>query len=203
MTFAVARSDLQTILNRRDLTDAQTNVFLKKGIRRINREVRCPAQETTLTWTCDGTPFITIPADYLELIALFTNDTQGQDKLRRTDLQRALRWSNQPGYPQYFHRIGSQFLIGPCPPAGTKIYVSYYQNANETYADGDESWLTLTSPDLLTYAALTRAADFYLDDRKSLFESTYQEIKQGLMDMASTDELDSACISPAYTTDFW
>lgn len=198
MLYSDVKSQFGTILNRRDLTPSQTTTFIGMGIQRILRELRCPAMETSTTYTMDGTGNVPVPGDLLELIDITFNDSIHQRKLVRTDHQTAIRLSNYPGLPTSFYRQVDTFLIGPTPPAGTNALITYYQDASALVADSDHNWLTDATPDLLIYASLSFAADNFLDERADRFEARYQQILDSLNNMASQDELENASISPAY-----
>jgi len=197
-------SDIQTqfsaLLNRRDLTPTQMATFLGLSIQRIQRVLRVPAMESQVTVITNGTPYITIPGDLLEVVALYTDDTTNQDKLTKLDLQTVIRKSNVPGIPYCYCRIGPQWLIGHCPPSGTNIYLSYYQDASALINPTDHNWLTDDAPDLFIYGALVRAADYFLDDRKDQFEQTFTQALADLQDQADRDELENASVGMACPT---
>ena len=71
-------------------------------------------------------------------------------------------------------------------------------NAGTLSADTDTNWITQVAPTLLVYAALSYAADYFLDDRKQMFEASYVQIAEQMQLMALQDELQNASISPAY-----
>jgi hypothetical protein len=71
-------------------------------------------------------------------------------------------------------------------------------NADALSADTDTNWVTEIAPTLLIYAALSYSCDYYLDDRKQLFEASYQQIADQIQQMALQDELQNASISAAY-----
>lgn len=187
------------ILNRRDITPAQITTFMQMGVQYVQRKLRVPPMETTLIHTCDGTKIVPVPGDFLEAIALYTDDTtNGVAKLEKRDLQTVLQAAQAPGSPRYYYRSGGNFLLGPTPTSGTTLYVHYYADASQLVADTDSNWLTEAGPTILVYAALKYAADFFLDDRKSAFAETLGEDMSDLQEMASRDELVNGSISPLY-----
>ena len=201
MQYSDLKTNFQSILNRRDITPSQTNLFMQMAIQRIQRNLRVPAMEVTATFSTDGTGNIPVPGDMLEIISIYTNDAINQNKLERVDLQTAILTSNQIGVPTFYHRNGGNFLIGPVPVAGTTVYINYYQDAGSLVADTDHNWITDAAPDLLMYGALTRSADFFLDDRKQMFEQTYTQIEDDLRQMALQDELINASMTNCFDTD--
>jgi len=198
--YSEIQTNFASILNRRDLTPSQTSLFLRFSIQRIQRVLRIPAMENQVTLITDGTAKLTIPGDFLEMIALYTDDTTNQDKLEKLDLQTVIRKSNVTGIPYCYHRIGAQWLIGHKPPSGTNIYLSYYQDASSLSASTDHNWLTDAAPDLFIYGALVRAADFFLDERKDEFEQSFTQSLSDLQDQADKDELENASVGMACPT---
>ena len=201
MQYSDLKNNFTSILNRRDITTSQINLFMQMAIQRIQRNLRVPAMEVTASVSTDGTGNVPVPGDMLEVIAIYANDAINQVKLNRKDLQTAILSSNQIGIPDKYHRNGGNFLIGPVPVAGTTLYINYYQDAGGLSADTDHNWITDAAPDLLIYGALCRAADYFLDDRKQAFEDTYSQIEEDLRQMALQDELINATMSNCFDTD--
>jgi hypothetical protein len=150
--------------------------------------------------TMDGTSRFPVPGDLLQVISVHTNDTSTHKKLIRTDLQTILDASVMAGAPQFYHREEGYIYVGPYPPSGTTVYVHYYADISSLVADTDSNWLTEVAPALLIYASLSYAADYFLDDRKQMFEASYIQIAEQLMSQAMADEVENASISPAYDT---
>lgn len=200
MQYLQLQTNFSSILNRRDLTPTQLNAFMGMAIQRIQRKLRCPAMEKIIIVTMDSTGIIPVPGDLLELIDITFNSSDLQRKLTRVDHQTAIRLNNIPGQPTSFYRSGSQYLIGPAPPAGCIAYISYYADASGLAADTDHNWLTDACPDLLIYGALSYAADTFLDERGDKWEARFQGIYSELDLMAKNEELIGASISPAYSS---
>lgn len=201
MNYLELKTNFQSILNRRDVTPSQVELFMQLAIQRIQRNLRVPAMERIVAFTGDGTNTILIPPDLLEIISVYTDDSINQNTLVKRDLQTVIRGSNQTGIPTMYCRNGGTILYGAIPVVGTFIYLSYYTNASSLAADTDTNWITLEAPDLLIYGALTRAADYFLDDRKQLFEETYTQIEDDLRQMALQDELVNGSITGLFPPD--
>lgn len=200
MLYSEIQTNVQAILNRRDLTPTQLSTFIGFAVQRIQRVLRVPAMEAKTIVTMNGSSgVIPVPGDMLELIAITFNDSVNQQKLVRTDFQTAIRLSNTPGNPTSFYRDGGSFRIGPYPATGTLCYISYYQDAGGLAAPSDHNWLTDACPDLLVYGALCYAADYFLDERSGTFEARFNQIAGDVQTMAQDDELSNASISPAYS----
>jgi hypothetical protein len=199
MNYGTLKTNFQSILNRRDITPTQVETFMGFGIQRIQRELRVPAMEKKVYHLTDGTPTVPIPTDLLELISLTHITAYRADKLVKVDIERGLQASMQPGDPTVFYRDVGNFILGPCPPAGQQIHYNYYADASNLGADTDFNWLTDAAPDLLIYAALTYAGDFFLDERLQRFENRYVQIAQSLQQMGQEDDLVNASITPQWS----
>lgn len=198
MAYVDVKNQFLGLLNRRDITPTLTDTFMGFGVQRIQRELRIPAMEKLVSVTTDGTGAISVPGDLLEVISIHTNDTVNRQKLVRTDLQTILQYAQIPGSPKYYYRETGTFTIGPYPPEDTTVWIHYYADASNLLADSDTNWITEIAPTLLIYAALSYSCDYYLDDRKQMFEAAYMQIAEQLQQMALQDELQNASISPAY-----
>jgi hypothetical protein len=198
MAYVDVKNQFLGLLNRRDITPSLTDTFMGFGIQRIQRELRVPAMEKLATLLTDGSAQISVPGDLLEVISIHTNDQVNHNKLVRCDLQTILDYAKIPGVPKFYYREGTSFSLGPYPPSGTAIWINYFADASSLSADTDSNWITEVAPTLLIYAALSYSCDYFLDDRKQLFEASYQQIADQLQQMALQDELENASISPAY-----
>lgn len=195
-------SEIQTLfvglLNRKDITTSLITSFLNLGAQYVTRKLRIPPMEKLIQYTSDGTGLIGIPVDFLEIIALYTNDTNGVNKLTKADLQTTLRSAMYPGSPQYYCRSGNFFHAAPLPASGVVVNLTYYGDGTGLSADTDHNWMSDACPAAWVYAALKYAADYYTDDRKVSFLTTLAEEMQTIQDMADRDELTNASMLPAY-----
>lgn len=199
MNYSEIKDAFTAILNRRDITPSRITTFLSLGIQYIQRKLRVPPMEKLVEYTSDGTKLVPVPGDFLEMINIYVDDTSnGQVTLEKRDLQTVLANASVVGTPRFYHRSGSNFIVGPRPAADTVISVSYYQDAATLANDTDTNWMTEAIPSALIYAGLIYAADFYLDDRKKLWESRLLEDLSDVQEMANRDELVNGTVSPAY-----
>lgn len=198
MQYSEIKSTFTGILNRRDITASQITTFIQLGIQYVQRKLRVPPMEKTMEYTCDGTKNVPIPGDFLELIAIYSDDTSNNNKLEKRDLQTTIRAAQGVGSPTMFHRNGTNLMIAPVPPEGTIIYVNYYSDATALSADTDTNWMTDAAPVLMIYGALRYASDYFLDDRKAVFAETFAEELFDIQEMANRDELVAGTMSPLY-----
>jgi hypothetical protein len=196
VNYGDLKTSFVSILNRRDVTVTQISTFMEMGTRMIQRSLRVPSMEKLFNYTSDGSGVVPVPTDLLEVISISMNDPNYSYRLIRSDIQTVLSNQLTSDYPKYYYRSGAGFLIGPKANSGLMIHVIYHGEFDPLISDSSVNWLTTAAPDLLIYAALGYASDYFLDDRKTAFEQRYLYILQELQNQASQDELSNASISP-------
>jgi hypothetical protein len=141
---------------------------------------------------------VILPSNFLEAIDVYY-DNNVLIRLPMTEMQE-LKKANMVGSPSYFAREGATFLLSPYPSSGS-LTLNYYAQYPEMTADSDENALATIAPDLISYAALTYAADFYLDERSATFEGKYQAFLNEIQTQADDQELTGSLqsIRPAYS----
>lgn len=210
MNYGELKAQFAGLLNRRDMTTVQQDSFMQQGISRIQRELRVPPMEASVSVTQDGSyTAFPIPSTLLELIDISAYDASGTfvRTLTGVDLQTALLTARNSGFvPECYARRGSDYVVGPVPATGMQLRIDYYAELPALSADTDTQTLTRIAPDLFIYAALSYAADFYVDKRVGAFEARYQSIKDTLQQQADLDDLTaSKAMRPAhdYQDDLW
>ena len=103
------------------------------------------------------------------------------------------------GKPDHFTRQQEALFIHPQPADGD-LTLYYYGDFDALSADSDTNALTETAPDLLMYAALTYAADYYLDERALSLRANIKHFLAELQQQADDQELlgSTQQIAPAY-----
>ena len=187
MAYSDVKTQFTGILNRRDITPSLINTFMQQAIQRIQRNLRIPAMEKLVTVTMDGINPLLVPGDLLQLISLTVIGT-APAKLQSSTFDSVASLSLTPGIPSQYYRWGGQYMLGPLPVANQVIYMHYYADANTLTNDSDTNWITTIAPDMLVYGALSYAADYYLDQRRSAFEERFVGIMNDIQSMAN-DEL--------------
>jgi hypothetical protein len=198
MNYGELKSHFNDLLNRSDITSALTTRFIDQGIARLQRQLRTPMSERVLEVTITAqTETLTLPSDFLEIISLY----HGAKELERISMRRyrGLSASVQTGSPQYFTRQAEKLFIYPQPTSGTLV-LYYHAELPALSADSDENVLTQSASDLIIYSALTYAADYYLDERATIFENKYLAFLTELQEQANDQELQGGTqsILPSY-----
>jgi len=201
MNYGDLRTHFKALLNRSDITDALANTFIDQGIGRIQRALRIPSMEKQHTYTISAqTSKVTIPNDFLEAIDLiYDNHTLSRIPMKEMqDYKKA----GETGSPHFFAREVGTFLLYPEPSSGSLI-LNYYAQYTALSADSDTNVLTDIASDLICYAALVYASDYFLDDRRPIFETTFQSFLIEIQEQANDAEMSGSLqsIRPAYQLD--
>ncbi len=198
MNYGEVKSHFEALLNRSDNTSALTTTFIEQGIRRVARMLRSGMNEKVQVITLSQpTASITLPSDFLELISLYYKDRE----LVRLPNSQFRPYADNPvkGKPDHFTRQQETLFIHPQPSDGD-ITLYYYGDFDPLSSDTDSNALTVSAPEVVIYAALTFSADYYLDERASLFEQKFQTFLAEIQSQANDQELNGSTqvIAPAY-----
>lgn len=206
MNYGETKAQFLGLLKRRDMTDAQADIFLQQAVSRIQRVLRIPPMEKSVAVTYDGTVIhdgaLPIPSDYLRLIAMTVTTPSGEEReVKQTDLQTVLqdRSGGSVGCPRSFTRRGGHWVFGPVPPVGTIFRIDYYDEFPALEGPTSSNYLTAGANDLVMYGALSFAADWFIDKRAPMFEARFMAIVNEIQAQADTDALINAQASAAYT----
>lgn len=198
MNKAGIRSQVLALLNRNDCTNEIADSFIDMAQSRIQRTLRIAPMERQEIYTINGVAadMLTLPQDFLSMKYLWSGDRMIEYK----DLATFLNIPTSSGPPQYYTRIRGGLQIKPTPPVGTVVNMIYYGEFDDLTTDTSDSSLTNIAPDLLIYCALTFLADYFVDDRKQVFEDRYNEIYSEIEEQSRTVEWDQATlnVAPAY-----
>lgn len=205
MNYGELQAQFEGLLKRRDMTPTQSSIFLQQAVSRVQRVLRIPPMEKSVSVTYDGSTFqngeIPIPNDYLRLIALTVTTPDGEEReLKQKDLTTVLRdrWGGASGCPRSFTRRGGLWVFGPTPSVGTVIRIDYYDEFPTLSAPSDSNFLTSGPTDLVIYAALTYAGEWFVDKRTPNWEARFQQIVSEIQNQADQDALVNAEVASAY-----
>jgi hypothetical protein len=186
MNYGNLRTHFKALLNRSDITDALANTFIEQGIQRIQRQLRVPSMERTLTYAITNkVSFVLVPSDMLELISI-SHGYQHLVSLPSHEFNE-ISEGKEEGIPKYFMRKRETLELYPAPSSG-ELKIDYYGEFQVMSADSDESTLAKIASDLICYAALGYAADYYLDERTAVFEQKFIAILNEIQEQANAAE---------------
>jgi len=198
MNLGSIRTHFKALLNRSDVTDALADTFIDQGITRIQRSLRVPSMEKKHTYNFSSeVSYVALPSDFLEAIDVYYDHT-ALKRVPMTEMA-ARKDGNETGTPSYFAREQGTLLLYPHPTSGS-LTLNYYASFTEMVNDSDENVLAMIASDLITYAALTYAADYFLDERSSVFSQKFLEFMAELQEQANDAESSGSVqnIRPAY-----
>jgi hypothetical protein len=150
-----------------------------------------------------GDEGVNVPGDLLQFINVFWSPTQGDwKKLKNYDIGDVYALRKEVGGPEFFARRDADLVIAPAPDVSGYVLVDYYADFSNLSNDTDSNWLTEIAPDVVIYGALSYAADYFLDNRRDVFEQRFINSIDEIMTQAQLDELTAAAtMSPAYNYD--
>jgi hypothetical protein len=123
-----------------------------------------------------GTP---LPAGYLAMkIALVSSNGQTFELQRVTPEFIYTQYPDQTasGVPQYFARLGQNFVFGPYPDSAYKLTGTYWKKSNQLTSVNSVTWMTNSIPSVLLAACLKYAARFNKDaEGLSMWDGIYQD----------------------------
>jgi hypothetical protein len=196
------RSQFIALLNRNDCSNELADTFIEQGLARIQRTLRVPSMEKTAVYTInDVAPeTLALPNDFLNIKYLYCGTTL----LQYVDLGKYLQAPSYVDTPSMYTRLQGNLKLKPIPAEGTEVLMVYYGEIPDLAEDTDTNFLSVIAPDLLIYGALSYAADYFIDERKGLFEETYGRVYQELVEQASLTEMDqsSLAIGTPFNTEY-
>jgi hypothetical protein len=180
MSFGKLKTHLRGIINRKDLTDALAGDFINLGIKEIERVCRVGSMEALLELSdWDGVRnSLTIPAQYLETIDIFTAD--GTLRLVSKDDFFA---QCPTGRPEVFIKTGKSWMIKPYPAPGTTVFLHYYAETLPLLTDTDENVWSQAGFSAVVYAAAALAANYFqMEDQYVLsFQSKSDSLVEAIL----------------------
>ena len=193
MNKSQIRTQFLALLNRNDCSNDLADSFLEQSLSRIQRTLRVPSMEKTAVYTInEETPeTLSLPSDFLNIKYLYCDTTL----LQYVDLGKYLQTPNSVDTPTIYTRLQGNLKLKPTPPEGTEILMVYYGEIPDLVADTDTNFLSVIAPDLLIYGALSYAADYFIDERKPLFDDTYGRIYQELVEQATLTDMDQSALA--------
>lgn len=203
MTLADLRSQLLAILNRNDCSTSLANTFINQAQTRIERTLRIPGMEKSSVVTGNEDPAtdaIIIPVDFLQMKYLYT----GCYLLENKDIGHFLRLPKNIGDPKYYCRIGASYMLKPAVSPGQEVYLVYYASQPSLVNDTDTNLFSTVASDLLLYAALSYATDYFVDDRVTAFEARFTALFGDLVEQANQTDMEQSAqqIAPAYNMEY-
>jgi hypothetical protein len=159
MSFGRIKTRLRALINRKDFTDTLAGDFVLDAISALERDLRIGAMETLVevnTWDGTGNA-LTIPANFIEAISLFTDE----GTLTYVDLDTFLASTGNGTVPRVYTRVADRWLLKPTPQPDQYVYAHFYAETPRPIADEDAVLWTTAGFLATLYKAAELAADFF------------------------------------------
>ncbi len=185
MDYGELKTFFTELLNRNDITETQTDLFLSMGLRRTERILRTSMQRQIASYTIADPwiGYIPVPNDYLGLHYMKVNGVA----IRR--LSDAQAGPTLAGYTDQFFISKGRFYFQSDLNLNDIVEVCYYREFVEATSDDQITVYTAIIPDVIVYAALVYASDHFTDIRKANFEETFKVLASEVQALSDRDEL--------------
>ena len=150
--------------------------FITLTEERLNRILRVPEMEETVTLTTDGER-IDLPTDFRRARSLYL-DTDPRQELECISMGtlRTKYACQTTGKPECYAISGSEIVMGPAPDDEYNLELTYYQEIPALSASNETNWLITKHPSLYLFGVLLQA-EFYgwNDERLPMIKSGWDE----------------------------
>lgn len=195
MTYAELKLMVRGYINRTDLSEDFLASSINMGIQKLQRQLRLPFMErqanTTLT---AGTNKATIIGDYLELINIWVDGRP----LERKSLDYVTGLQDNGGTPEFFARLGGEWVFYPTPRADVDVSILYYGEFTPLVNPTDTNTLLRISSDAVLWATLAFLGEYFEDTRTDRWNAKMQEVINELELQAQDQEISGSTLAINY-----
>tara|TARA_A100001515_G_scaffold74931_1_gene59541 strand:+ start:2015 stop:2656 length:642 start_codon:yes stop_codon:yes gene_type:complete len=192
-TFTTLKNAIQDYLETTETTFVNNlSVIITQAEDRILNSVQLPDFRKNVTGTTtDGTPYLTMPSDFLAPYSLAV-DNSGYEYLLFKDvnfIREAYPAATTEGVPKYYAVFDENtFILGPTPSSNLTAELHYFYKPESITASSDgTSWLGTNAESALLYGSLVEAYTFLKGDADML--NTYMtRYSEALSDLKNIGE---------------
>ena len=173
-TFTTLKNAIQDYLETTETTFVNNlSVIITQAEDRILNSGQLPDFRKNVTGTTtDGTPYLTMPTDFLAPYSLAV-DNSGYEYLLFKDvnfIREAYPAATTEGVPKYYAVFDeSTFILGPTPSSNLTAELHYFYKPESITASSDgTSWLGTNAESALLYGSLVEAYTFLKGDADML-----------------------------------
>ena len=208
-TFTTLKNAIQDYLETTETTFVNNlSIIITQAEDRILNSVQLPDFRKNVTGTTtDGTPYLTMPSDFLAPYSLAV-DNSGYEYLLFKDvnfIREAYPAATTEGVPKYYAVFDENTLIlGPTPSSNLTAELHYFYKPESITASSDgTSWLGTNAESALLYGSLVEAYTFLKGDADMLniYMTRYNEALADLKNIGegydTTDSYRSGSIRQA------
>lgn len=160
-TYANLQTAIASTVNRDDLTAVIPDwiALAEADHNRVLRHWRMETR-TTLNLTAE---YVDLPSDWLEVVRLDYNASDGDRHLRLVPPRVIAARGVYAGEPTMFCLSGSQIRLWPIPASGTADLL-YFQKIPALSSSNTSNWLLAEAPGAYLYGALIHSAPYLQED---------------------------------------
>ena len=208
-TFTTLKNAIQDYLETTETTFVNNlSIIITQAEDRILNSVQLPDFRKNVTGTTtDGTPYLTMPSDFLAPYSLAV-DNSGYEYLLFKDvnfIREAYPAATTEGVPKYYAVFDENtFILGPTPSSNLTAELHYFYKPESITASSDgTSWLGTNAESALLYGSLVEAYTFLKGDADMLniYMTRYNEALADLKNIGegyeTTDSYRSGSIRQA------
>lgn len=176
MQYSEIKTAISDLVNRRDMTTAQIDRYVKMTIDRINRQLRASFMEVEVPLTVGTESDITLPDDYLGTVSLY--DDAGSSTNDPYVYKNFFDWKtvDNANAKRIYTRRANKLYLKPGLGAGDTVHLTYH--AKVAYPTGDtyEPDLFKLASDLVVFGASAFGAASFQDDRAADFNTAFNDL---------------------------
>ena len=209
LTFTTLKNAIIDYLETTETTFVNNlSIIITQAEDRILNSVQLPDFRKNVTGTTtDGTPYLTMPSDFLAPYSLAV-DNSGYEYLLFKDvnfIREAYPAATTEGVPKYYAVFDENtFILGPTPSSNLTAELHYFYKPESITASSDgTSWLGTNAESALLYGSLVEAYTFLKGDADMLniYMTRYNEALADLKNIGegydTTDSYRSGSIRQA------
>jgi hypothetical protein len=203
MTLGEIRSQFTSLLNRRDCSATQADIFLRQGLSRLQRVVRVPSMERAHYIIGEPTNIesFTVPVDLLQIQDVFVDGYPLEKVPFRTLMKMRHSGGNAAGQSSHYARVGASIYLFPAMAATKEMVLTYYGEFGPLADDSASNAATDGLADCMVYGALSFAGDYFKHDSAAEWEAKFKGLVTEVMDQSNQLENSggSTSVAPAHS----
>lgn len=161
-TYAELQTAVSNWLERSDLTDRIPEfIALFEALANRDLKVRQMEQRDTTTISSE---FTTLPAAYLDAMAIRLSDGSCSWALDPTPRDVLDTYQSQTGQPRLFTITGNELQVYPAPDKSYTARLTYLRTIPALSESNPSNWLLALAPDAYLYGTLLQAAPYLMDN---------------------------------------
>jgi hypothetical protein len=201
-TWSALKTTLANWLNRTDLTTTEIPEAISLAERRLNRIIRAPEMEDSVTTTTSSATF-TLPTDFLEMRSIYIDrdPINYLQEVSMAELRGMFPTTDTDVPTHYALQSGNEIVVRPLPSGSFSYILNYYAKIPSLDGTQTTNWLLTSHSDIYVYASLAELFVLTRDnDGWAMAEARLQSRLAELNGQSKRKAWSSAPIAPARST---